>query len=310
MTHPHLLKLQQWGHFANPAMPNAMDAQADVDDLDLADLAAREAIRSYQEFFRDTIDEVSQEVHRRDSVADGEVGPATERVLHMPRCGQPDYAVSEEANWPTDCRGSLKAGRDFDSLPGLTKEETDMVWWAITNNLTAAIADLEITPVFDDPVRLQMDFWAFLRRLSGSTLAWHELATSDCSAVLDGAWDSDRDWSVIGAATTGTHEFGHGLGMNHNNDSSALMYPIINSAARARRGWPNRTDFAQLQRLGYRISNPVQPTIDELYVPRNKPQPPPEPPDPGTDVHLPWVLTHTDPNGRERRFKLYEEIEV
>jgi len=288
MDNRELIKvLDTFGHFSNPAAPLAQSASGNTARLTIKDQATRSAVQSYQLLLKPTLDDLVLKHHNRtESVADGDVGPATRELMTLPRCGFADHGSEHSAHWPHDCRGDLKAGRDFGALPGLNVTETDHVWHAICNNWTAALTDVAITPSdTTDPAKT--DFWAVLRRLSGGTLAWHELAVSRCDVTLDGAWDSDRRWSLVFGCTTGTHEFGHGLGMNHNNDGTALMYPIINSGARARRGWPNDTDFAQLARLGYTVtSGAEQPKGDDLFRPRRTNGPPGDPADPTDTVRV------------------------
>ena len=270
-----------YGHFFNPEEADAMSAQSHTSSLTLHDRPAISAIKSYQTLFKATLDDLVVKHHlRSESLADGLIGPATLELLTLPRCGVPDYGSEQEANWPNDCRGQLTAGRDFKSLPGMSTADTEKVWHAIANNWTAALSDLSITPVTETDQH-KTDFWARLKRLSGGTLAWHELAVSRCDVTLDGAWDNDRTWSLVFAATTGTHEIGHGLGLHHVADGAALMYPLINSHARARRGWPNSSDLKQAQRLGYDVEEgAVQPAGELLFRPRrHAPQPEqPKPP--------------------------------
>lgn len=271
-----LAQLQRYGHFANPDAAEAMDAANRVDRLELTDAGAIAAVASYQRLLKQTFDDLSLRHHGRMGIVDGEVGPATRELIELPRCGVPDYAGEQEANWPRDCRGKLKAARDFPALPGMSAEDTDRCWWGICNNWTAALSDVDITP--EDGVASQVpgkyDFFADLRRLGGSTLAWHQLAQNNCAVTLQGAWDNDRSWSLVFALTTGTHEFGHGLGLGHVRDGQALMYPVINSAARSRRGYPNSTDLAQCRQLGYLTSGRPQPAGDALYRPRGTDAPP------------------------------------
>lgn len=193
--------------------------------------------------------------------------------------------AENEANWPGSCRGSLTYGRTFDRLPGLSSDQTDAVWWGIANNWTAASSDLAMVVeegVTSDYRRL--DIWAGLERLGGSTLAWQTLAVNRCDVSLEGRYDSDRSWSMVLAVTTGTHEVGHGLGHQHVQDSSALMYPSINSAAQQRRGYPNDTDLRQHRNLGYGLSGRTRPLADsELWKPKGEPTPP-APPTPPPDI--------------------------
>lgn len=274
-------RLYGLGHFHNPAHPTGV-TKDDLNTLRLHDNEVRKALRSYQEFMSPDFDRLSLAEHGRLGVADGDIGPATNALLDEPRCGFPDYPYPEgvmasqlNANWPTACRGKLRFGRNFKALPGLTEKQTDDVFHAMTNTWSIALEDVEITiSSYQDA-----DIYAALESLGGGTLAYSFLANNSCQFRCRQAYDSSRQWNMGIAYPVPTHEVGHALGLPHNRDNSALMYPNIHSQSIARLGWPNATDLAQAKSLGYKLSGKPAPPLADLHRPRPWQPEPPTPPD-------------------------------
>ncbi len=167
-------RLYSLGHFHNPAHPTEV-TQADIPNLMLHDEAVRIAIASYQEYFQIEFDEQSLVEHGRLGIADGDLGPATSTLLNLPRCGFPDFPYPEgimasqmQSNWPTGCRGKLKFSRNFQSLPGLSREDTDKIFHGMSNNWTYALKDVDLTSVEGGT---DAHIYAGLKTLSGSVLS-------------------------------------------------------------------------------------------------------------------------------------------
>lgn len=275
-------RLWDLGHFRNPAHPAGV-TEDELPILQLHDAPVRIAIASFQEFMASDFDRFSLDEHKRIGHADGEIGPATESLFEMPRCGFPDYleAGLEEANWPTGCRGKLRFGRDFASLPGMSQEDTDKAFWAAVNNITAAIADIDIVSANHGDIS-NLQVLAGLKRLSGSTLAWSYLARNNCSDKLHQAYNTRVAWALRKAATVGTHELIHAMGGPHVRDNDATMYPSIHSRSLARYGYLNDTDLSMMRGIGYSLSGADQPSLEDLFYPRDRPKPDPPKPEPPT----------------------------
>ncbi|QDV86942.1 matrixin family metalloprotease [Planctomycetes bacterium TBK1r] len=278
--------LWEKGHFHNTEMPVGIE-ESDLDKITLTSKEFATAVRSYQDFLRPTLDELTLQEHGRLAVADGDIGPATERLFAMPRCGFPDFEVpgaamsaKQEANWPTACRRNIKFGLAFDKAPGMTSDDTLKAFIGAINNWNYALSDL--TAVVQRG-RTGAHIWAGLGRLGGSTLAWSYLAQSNCRAVLEQRYDNDRTWSLNFLSTVASHEIGHALGLPHNRDGSALMYPSIHSKSLGRRGYPNNTDLGQARGLGYSLSGSAPPSLDNQYRPM--PHTPDEPDEPDVPVN-------------------------
>lgn len=275
-------RLYDLGHFDNPAHPTGVTIDG-LSRMKLHYKEVRTAIASYQEYFGGQFDSLALGEHGRLGIADGEMGPATQTLIESPRCGFPDFPVGvlaagyQEANWPDDCRRNLKFARNFKSAPGLSEEDTDKAFWAPANNWTYALSDLEMISAGGATSRGDARIYAGLKSLGGSTLAWSYLARNQCNDWLEQAYDTGRRWALAYLATVASHEVGHAIGLPHNRDQDALMYPSIHARSLARRGYPNATDLAQAKGLGYRLSGGQPPSVEDLYRPR--PHVPPEDPD-------------------------------
>lgn len=283
-------RLYSLGHFHNPAHPSGVE-ESELNQLHLHDSVVRAAIASYQEYMSVDFDRLSIAEHKRLGIADGEVGPATKALLEEPRCGFPDYPYPEgimaakmEANWPETCRRNLKFSRNFQSLPNLSEEDTDKIYHGMSNNWTYALSDVDITSLAVGE-RTDAHIYAGLKALGGSTLAWSYLAQDRCDVQLEQAYNTQTRWSMALAVTVATHEVGHAIGLPHNRDSTALMYPSINQSSQARLGYPGPTDLAQAKSLGYILSGSEPPKPGDLYRPRPHTPIPPVPPTDPTDPY-------------------------
>lgn len=296
------LHLFRYGHFLNPVFPTDIRERYQLERLTLTCDPVVAAVKSYQSFFAASLDRLSLEFHRRTADADGEPGPATYQLAGTPRCGVADFQAAnvQEANWPGACRNHILFGRTFRALPGLSQADTDKVFWAACNNWTHALGDVEIDSRGYVASTIGLQIIASLGRLSGSTLAWSHIATSNCDAVLQQRYNSVVNWSRMSlAVTTATHELGHALGFYHHRDPNGLLYPQINQPSMSRMGFPNPTDLATARASGYSLSGLERPNEDLLFGawhgdhPDNKLGPvedPDPPPPPGDDLDITGIL--------------------
>ena len=270
--------LYQFGHFWSPeALAVELVAEQELGGLKMNDAVVQAATRSYQKYFAPELDQFTMRKaefngHSRPSIADGIAGPSTKALMEMPRCGCSDFAHpdTEQANWPEQCRNEITTSYRM-SLSGVSDAKLRELWLEADGHWEAAF-NLRM-PLVDDYPNTRI--FAFEANLPGSVLADQYLAQNNCSARLQGRFDS-RTWNDVLLVTTITHEHGHALGLNHQNDPSATMYPSITNASMSRRGAPNRTDKAAMRRLG--------------YTERTTPIPPDTPNPPDGDVNYTKVI--------------------
>lgn len=254
---PRIRRLWNTGHFSNPAAVNANNVtDAELVNLTIDDAVVKEAVESYQKYFYDMLDTLTHQFHQRGAVIDGEIGPATDKLLDMPRCGVPEYANHQEANWPTNCRNEITVSYDFDSISAAT---ASVAWpQALKAWVDRCELMFELKSQFSQSTRI----WATDGPLPGSTLAWSMLAQNNCGARLEQRYDTTVNWSVTYLSSTIVHEVGHALGLEHINNRNAIMYPSISNIT-----VPGEPDIAAMERLGYKR--------------RTTPIPPPDVPTPG-----------------------------
>ena len=245
--------LFHYGHFRNPAnRANGVSWNVHPEDLahlDVSHPAVQEALLSYQTFFADTLDPLTQQIHGRGVFLDGIIGPATEKLMEMPRCGVPEFANKEEANWPTTCRNEITVSYEFDSINAILAAAA----WPQALKAWVDRCELmfDLLPAFSNSSRI----WATDGPLSGSTLAWSYLAQNDCGARLEQRYNTSVNWGLSLLSSTIIHEVGHALGLDHINDRNAIMYPSITDVTE-----PQEPDIAAMERLGYkRRTTPLPP---------------------------------------------------
>ena len=79
------------GHFLDTRHPDGRNvSEADLDKLTLDDTVVKQAIASWQSIDLN-FSQISQACHSRDVHPDGEIGPVTEAMYEVPRCGCDDF---------------------------------------------------------------------------------------------------------------------------------------------------------------------------------------------------------------------------
>lgn len=253
---PYIARLYRFGHFQNPACETALNVRAkDIAKLTHEDEAVKEAVWSYQEFFKEDLDEEAYLIHGRSAMADGLLGPATAEVIAKPRCGMPDYmARKEEARFPESCVNNLTVSFFFDVI------NSTMARAAIQGALKAWSDAIEMGFELLDEFTRESHIWATDSPLRGSTLAWSMLTQGRCTDRIEQRYNTRVQWTLAYLTRVNLHEDGHAFGMGHINSRAAVMNPSI-----TKHTTPQPLDIEYMQRLG--------------YTKRTTPKPPP-PPDP------------------------------
>lgn len=235
------------------------------------------------------------------------VSDTTINLLRQERCGVSDnpYAINDiaEANWPESCRFNLGIFVDWDDFPnsgmGISLQEAKTEYNRALNkwNSVIGINMFMVDTASHSDRKCSVDF----DNLSGSTLAWSNLATNSCSNNKQQRYDI-RNWSPLMFYKVAIHELGHLIGLQHKS-GPYIMNPSIQS------GVDDLTsnDIERAKQLGY--SEPTNPNPNPI-----PPVPTPIPPVPGPTPSSPFKTEGSieityKPTGAKKSFYLIEKID-
>lgn len=282
--------LWKYGHFSNPEYPTGIfitptDSEFPVlpnslKKLSLNDEPVKQAIRSYQNFFKPQFDGFAIQSHNRTGYVDGEIGPATLELLQMERCGLPDFQLlaTGSGSWPAGCHPDWPNNHTFtvqmnkSGMPSFLKNIIEPAW----DLCRAAYADMGIVFIREDNNNKANTYVTWTR---GS--GWIGLAivgnNQQCGTRIWAKFDnryqpSDliNQWARLLA-----HEFGHNMGMGHSQ--GGVMNPSLIGGKFDKDEWRGDPSEPILKRWfgGVPINlNPAPPTPP---VPPPNPQPPQPP---------------------------------
>ena len=221
-----------------PQLETSLDAVIDyVQELGHADLA------SYQEWYG--------------LKPDGIAGPLTSSLLSERRCGVPDFAGAEEAQWPRSCM-AVPVSYFFDSID----ENIAAQAWALGVKFWNDICgiELELLDTINRPLA-DGKIWATDGPLPGPTLAWSELARDRCDDRLQQRYDTIPVYTVDFLAKIIAHELGHGLGIQHSSNRLDIMFASIGDAPLS--SYPGPGDRRE---SGNRYGEPTEPPDEKPEV--------------------------------------------
>lgn len=253
-------KLWDLGHFFNPAHLTDV-TESDLDKLKLTDDVVMIAIQSYQEFMAADFDAISLEKHFRIGIADGHIGPATEQLFEVERCGMPDYQQGDMAvgsgSWPANCRQAtwpnthtFSVQVDKRNMPSFlgTKNDPNSVFEKCWVRVRQAYADIGIVFLREDNNN-RANTLVTWQRGSG----WIGLAIvpsrPQCNSRIWAKFDISyrpndlfNQWCRLLA-----HEWCHNMGLSHTR--GGIMNPSIVSGPFSATAWRGDPSFPALARF-------------------------------------------------------------
>lgn len=277
-TNKVIQHLWDTGHFNNPAHPTGV-TKDELPALKLTDAPVRVAIASYQEFMATDFDRLSIAEHGRIGIADGDVGPATEKLFEVERCGCPDYSV-EMANgrgsWPVGCHTEFPNNHafavyfDHSGMPTHWRLIFSDAWLLVRQ----AYADIGIA-FFEVDSKSKANTvvtWQRSRSWIGLAIVPNSPSCKDrIWAKFDTSYGSSfsRQKTVDQISRLMAHEFCHNMGLSHTR--GGIMNPSITSGPFRPDAW--RGDPSEPALVRFFGGEPVDFGIGE-------PEPEPEPPRP------------------------------
>lgn len=320
-TQAILKRLFLLGHFRNPAMPTGITKTEQLESLSLTSAATRTALRSYQEFLPEDFDRLSNAIHGRPGIPDGDPGPATMQLLELPRCGHPDFPEGAEpatgrGSWPAGCWAEFPNHHafgvywDYDGMPSYLRPIIE----ECIDRCYAAFRDIGIA-FFTSTNRQSCNTRASFTRGRG----WIGLAivpsnptcrTNPIWAQFDNRYQPRNlvdQWSRLL-----THEFGHNMGLHHSR--GGVMNPSITSGPFTRTAWRGDPSEPTLRR--WFGGDPVpdsegpQPPGDPDPDPPDNPDPPDPPSPPDGTIRVSGTITVELPGQPPADYMLVPKIRV
>lgn len=186
---------------------------------------------------------------------DGIIGPVTSSLLCEPRCGVPDFAGPETAQWPRSCM-TVPVSYDFDRINSVIAEQA----WKLATDKWTEVCGV-VLELVDDNGKI----WATDGPLPGPTLAWSFLANDSCNARLEQRYDTTISYTVEFLLKIIFHELGHALGLGHTNNRADIMFPSIGSQPWS--VYPSLNDVARVvQRYGEPTEPPAPPPDKPIVI--------------------------------------------
>lgn len=289
--------LYSLGHFHNPQAMTGIRRE-DLSKLSLSDPEVTQAVKSFQAFQRLLLDEISANLLGKRAVIDGEIGPATEALLKMERCGCPDYPVPGSKIQAAEVEAATGSGSWAHSceITGVHTVKVQ-VYKSRMPSFLDGVFEERVWPLVDAAYR---DIGVIFRRVESSPnidFSWERLSGSTIGlAIVPGQpmGCSGRIWAkftptyqprdlVNQWARLVAHELGHNMRLQHTN--GGIMNPSIVSGPFTTTAWRNDPSFGVLKR--YFGGEPV----DDPNAPEPEPPKPQPPVPPQGDIYLSGTVT-------------------
>lgn len=271
---PSDILLAAWkrGRAWNPTYPNLLNVdEAAVKKMTGAEADAKLLVRSLQQSDAN-YDPLVLAWHQRLPNFDGEIGPATEALVTIPRCPLPDFPPPPGLHFAYDDPGIQKAVESMQraaamgsgSWPSCDPERTGVNSLRVRINparmpstiaayqekalaaVVAAYAEMGCAVRYIMAATGDCEILKAFESLGGSVIGWNEFPQGDtCNQTIDGRLDTGyapsdyRLWANLEC-----HETGHGVGAQHTrgsimNPSILLVWPLT------WRGSPSESSFVR-----------------------------------------------------------------
>jgi hypothetical protein len=227
--------LWDYGHFRNPLFKGGASWNIEVGDLaslTLTDKAFKEAIQSYQQFMVGTLEPLSLAIHSRPSIADGEIGPATEKLFTVERCAVPDYGMSEEeagaGSWPHSCLPNwngvhaVTVNVNISTMPAFLQGRFNETIWPAVVFGYSQIGLLLVREDGNSKANLQASWvspdggWIGLAIIPGTT---------SCSLSIWARFSKFYQGTTNSQISLWMHELGHNMRLQHSR--GGIMNPTV-----------------------------------------------------------------------------------
>lgn len=254
-------RLYQTGHLEYP-FGNRQTLTKSVTSLKISDPEVVKAIASYQDFEAVNLDQLSLLANGRPAHHDGDVGPATETILTMDRCGHPDYGPDVQSAVGTGgwkrCHdvGEFHCAKvyiDESGMPSFLKPVFGQVW----DNTVKAYAEIGLLLLRVNN-KSEADITASFVRSSSGWIGLAIVGPGDCKGrsiwqqylATYNPSNTVREWSTLWM-----HETGHNVGLSHSR--GGIMNPSIVQGLRA--SWIGDTSEALMKRMYGGVQVPIGP---------------------------------------------------
>lgn len=300
-----LLWAYSYGHGWNPARPNLLNLdETAVSKMDGSEADAQELIASWQSLDAN-VNRLVEAFHGRELQPDGIIGPASEAVMSMKRCGMPDYPPPPNASFFYEHEGLHKA---VESYQRFAAAKTGSGSWPVgcdpqRKDVHSVVVGIDISNASSFQKGIMADVLKYVEEteaeigqavrhvLTGASSPQHDVKfqnipgsvigfayfpePDECQQTVTARIDNSFDARLPVLAELLTHEYkGHSDGLEHTN--GGIMNPSIGSPT-TRASWLG--DKHEPTKRRYFGGEPLPPV-----------NPPPPPPPGGGDRYWAEVI--------------------